>query len=120
MKKKLLVQFMMTMSLLFVSFIVVAQTRVLTGKVVDENASPLAGATIKVKGSTVATSSNAGGDFSIEIPTDAKSLEVSFIGYLTKDVPISGNDITIALEPNADHGLDEVVVIGYGTARKKI
>ncbi|MGJ1496076.1 SusC/RagA family TonB-linked outer membrane protein [Sphingobacterium spiritivorum] len=119
MKKKLLVQFMMTMSLLFVSFIVVAQTRVLTGKVVDENASPLAGATIKVKGSTVATSSNAGGDFSIEIPTDAKSLEVSFIGYLTKDVPISGNDITIALEPNADHGLDEVVVIGYGTARKK-
>lgn len=110
---------MMTMSLLFVSFIVVAQTRVLTGKVVDENASPLAGATIKVKGSTVATSSNAGGDFSVEIPTDAKSLEVSFIGYLTKDVPISGNDITIALEPNADHGLDEVVVIGYGTARKK-
>ena len=119
MKKKLLVQCMMTMSLLFVSFIVVAQTRVLTGKVVDENASPLAGATIKVKGSTVATSSNAGGDFSVEIPTDAKSLEVSFIGYLTKDVPISGNDITIALEPNADHGLDEVVVIGYGTARKK-
>ncbi|SUJ11320.1 Enterobactin outer-membrane receptor [Sphingobacterium spiritivorum] len=110
---------MMTMSLLFVSFIVVAQTRVLTGKVVDENASPLAGATIKVKGSTIATSSNADGDFSVEIPTDAKSLEVSFIGYLTKDVPISGNDITIALEPNADHGLDEVVVIGYGTARKK-
>ncbi|MGJ1445140.1 SusC/RagA family TonB-linked outer membrane protein [Sphingobacterium spiritivorum] len=119
MKKKLLVQFMMTMSLLFVSFIVVAQTRVLTGKVVDENASPLAGATIKVKGSTVATSSNAGGDFSVEIPTDAKALEVSFIGYLTKDVPISGNDITITMEPNADHGLDEVVVIGYGTARKK-
>lgn len=119
MKKKLLVQCMMTMSLLFVSFIVVAQTRVLTGKVVDENASPLAGATIKVKGSTIATSSNADGDFSVEIPTDAKSLEVSFIGYLTKDVPISGNDITIALEPNADHGLDEVVVIGYGTARKK-
>ncbi|MGJ1265961.1 SusC/RagA family TonB-linked outer membrane protein [Sphingobacterium spiritivorum] len=119
MKKKLLVQFMMTMSLLFVSFIVVAQTRVLTGKVVDENASPLAGATIKVKGSTVATSSNAGGDFSVEIPTDAKTLEVSFIGYLTKDVPISGNDITITMEPNADHGLDEVVVIGYGTARKK-
>ncbi|MGJ1432182.1 SusC/RagA family TonB-linked outer membrane protein [Sphingobacterium spiritivorum] len=119
MKKKLLVQCMMTMSLLFVSFIVVAQTRVLTGKVVDENANPLAGATIKVKGSTIATSSSMSGAFSVEIPTDAQSLEVSFIGYITKDVPISGNDITITMEPNADHGLDEVVVIGYGTARKK-
>ncbi|WP_293913005.1 MULTISPECIES: SusC/RagA family TonB-linked outer membrane protein [unclassified Sphingobacterium] len=119
MKKKLLVQCMMTMSLLFVSFIVVAQTRVLTGKVVDESANPLAGATIKVKGSTIATSSSVSGAFSVEIPTDAQSLEVSFIGYITKDVPISGNDITITMEPNADHGLDEVVVIGYGTARKK-
>lgn len=119
MKKKLLVQCMMTMSLLFVSFIVVAQTRVLTGKVVDENANPLAGATIKVKGSTIATSSSVSGAFSVEIPADAQSLEVSFIGYLTKDVPISGNDITITMEPNSDHGLDEVVVIGYGTARKK-
>ncbi|ULT26663.1 carboxypeptidase-like regulatory domain-containing protein [Sphingobacterium sp. E70] len=97
----------------------VAQTRVLKGKVVDETQSPLTGATIKVKGSTTATTTDADGGFSINISTDAKSLEVSYIGYATKEVPIAGNDMTIALEPGSNQGLDEVVVIGYGTARKR-
>jgi len=119
MKNKLLAQCVMTMTLLLASFAVVAQTRVLTGKIVDETASPLAGATIKVKGSTIATSSNAEGLFSVDIPNDAKLLEVSYIGYATTEVLIVGSDMTIALQPNADQGLDEVVVIGYGTARKK-
>ncbi len=119
MKNKLLAQCVMTVTLLFVSLIVVAQTKVLTGKVVDETATPLAGATVKVKGSTIATSSSGEGIFSLDVPNDARSLEVSFIGYMTIEVPIVGNDMTITLQPNADHGLDEVVVIGYGTARKK-
>jgi Outer membrane receptor for ferrienterochelin and colicins len=86
---------------------------------VDETQSPLAGATIKVKGGTAATTTDTEGAFTFTIPNEAKTLEVSFIGYSLKEVPIVGTDITISLEPSAGQGLDEVVVIGYGTARKK-
>lgn len=119
MKNKLLAQCVMMPALLLTTFTAVAQTRELKGKVVDEHQSPLTGATIKVKGSTTATTTDAEGAFSLNIPNDAKSLEVSYIGYTLKEVPIAGNDITIALEPSSDQGLEEVVVIGYGTARKK-
>ncbi|RKO72406.1 SusC/RagA family TonB-linked outer membrane protein [Sphingobacterium puteale] len=119
MKNKLLAQCVMMPALLLTTFTAVAQTRELKGKVVDEHQSPLTGATIKVKGSTTATTTDAEGAFSLNIPNDAKSLEVSYIGYTLKEVPIAGNDMTIALEPSSDQGLEEVVVIGYGTARKK-
>ncbi|MDF2515387.1 MAG: SusC/RagA family TonB-linked outer membrane protein [Sphingobacterium sp.] len=119
MKNKLLAQCVMMPALLLTTFIAVAQTRVLKGKVVDEHQSPLTGATIKVKGSTTATTTDAEGAFSLNITSDAKSLEVSYIGYALKEVPIAGNDMTIALEPSSNQGLEEVVVIGYGTARKK-
>ncbi|WP_433900926.1 SusC/RagA family TonB-linked outer membrane protein [Sphingobacterium puteale] len=119
MKNKLLAQCVMMPALLLTTFTAVAQTRELKGKVVDEHQSPLTGATIKVKGSTTATTTDAEGAFSLNIPNDAKSLEVSYVGYTLKEVPITGNDMTIALEPSSDQGLEEVVVIGYGTARKK-
>lgn len=119
MKNRLLAQCVMMPTLLLVTFIAAAQTRVLKGKVVDETQSPLTGATIKVKGSSTATTSDAEGAFSLNISNDAKSLEVTYIGYALKEVPIVGNDMTIALEPSSDQGLEEVVVIGYGTARKK-
>lgn len=119
MKNRLLAQCVMMPTLLLVTFIAAAQTRVLKGKVVDETQSPLTGATIKVKGSSTATTSDAEGAFSLNISNDARSLEVTYIGYALKEVPIVGNDMTIALEPSSDQGLEEVVVIGYGTARKK-
>lgn len=119
MKNKLLAHYVMLLALLLVTFIAEAQTRALRGKVVDETQSPLTGATIKVKGSTTATTSDVEGAFTLNISNEAKILEVSYIGYALKEVPIVGNDMTIALEPSSDQGLEEVVVIGYGTARKK-
>lgn len=119
MKNKLLAHYVMLLALLLVTFIAEAQTRALRGKVVDETQSPLTGATIKVKGSTTATTSDVEGAFTLNISNETKILEVSYIGYALKEVPIVGNDMTIALEPSSDQGLEEVVVIGYGTARKK-
>ncbi|WP_343540121.1 SusC/RagA family TonB-linked outer membrane protein [Sphingobacterium thalpophilum] len=119
MKNKLLAQCVMMPAMLLVTFIAAAQTRVLKGKVVDETQSPLTGATVKVKGTTTATTTDAEGTFSLNIPNEAKFLEVSYIGYALKEVPIVGSDMSIALEPSTDQGLEEVVVIGYGTARKK-
>lgn len=119
MKNNLLARYVMTFTLLLVSCMVMAQTRVLTGKVVDEIDAPLAGATLKIKGGTQATLSDQEGNFSLTVPTTAQWLEVSFIGYTTKEVPIAGGELLIKLVPSADQDLDEVVVIGYGTARKK-
>lgn len=119
MKKKLSTRFVIIITLLIVSIIANAQTTVLTGKVVDHLGTPLAGATIKVKGSMTATLSGLDGVFTLTIPTTAKSLEVSFIGYPLKEAPIIDGNITIILDPSEDQDLDEVVVIGYGTARKK-
>lgn len=119
MKNKLLVNCVMTLTLLLLCSIVVAQTKTLTGRVVNEVGDPLIGATIKIKGSTIATTTDDKGAFSIDVATDALSLEVSFIGYATKEAPIVGSDMTIQLQLDSDQGLDEVVVIGYGTARKR-
>lgn len=119
MKNNLLARYVMTFTLLLVSCVVMAQTRVLSGKVVDEIDAPLAGATLKIKGGTQATLSDQEGNFSLTVPTTAQWLEVSFIGYTTKEVPIAGGELLIQLVPSADQDLDEVVVIGYGTARKK-
>ncbi|MDR2274383.1 MAG: SusC/RagA family TonB-linked outer membrane protein [Sphingobacterium sp.] len=119
MKNKLLAQCIMVPTFMLVTLVAAAQTRVLKGKVVDETQSPLTGATIKVKGTTTATTTDPEGSFSLNISNDAKFLEVSYIGYALKEVPIAGNDMTITLEPSTDQGLEEVVVIGYGTARKK-
>jgi TonB-dependent SusC/RagA subfamily outer membrane receptor len=119
MKKKLFVQCVMMLTLLLASMIVRGQTKVLNGKVVDETAAPLSGATIKVKGATAATVTDSNGAFSLSIPVNAQTLEVSFVGYEVKLVPITGNDLKISLNPSTNQGLNEVVVIGYGTARKK-
>lgn len=119
MKKKLFVQCVMMLTLLLASMIVRGQTKVLNGKVVDETENPLIGATIRVKGATAATVTDKNGAFSLNIPVNAQTLEVSFIGYEVKLVPITGNDLKISLKPSIDQGLNEVVVIGYGTARKK-
>lgn len=118
MKQKLL-QCLLMLTLLLASTIVRGQTKVLTGKVVDETEGPLIGATIKVKGATAATVTDMNGAFSLNIPLNAQTLEVSFVGYEVKLVPITGNDLKISLKPSTNQGLEEVVVIGYGTARKK-
>ncbi|MBE8719584.1 SusC/RagA family TonB-linked outer membrane protein [Sphingobacterium pedocola] len=119
MKNKLLVQGVLTLTLLLTSMIGFAQIKTLTGSVVDDAGNPLIGATIRIKGSTSATTTGDKGTFSIDVPANATSLEVSFIGYETKEESIVGSDMIIQLQPDADQGLDEVVVIGYGTARKR-
>ncbi len=88
-----------------------------TGKVLDENASPLPGVSILVKGTTEGTVTTADGTFSLEAPEDG-TLVFSFIGYENEEVAINGQSvINISLVPNLET-LQEVVVIGYGTRTK--
>ena len=119
MKKTLLKKYLLTLIVLMVSLATFAQEKNITGTVTDEAGSPLGGATLRVKGTTVATSTDNNGAFSFNVPNDAKTLEVSYIGFQSKEVDITGTEINIQLQSSTDQGLDEVVVIGYGTARKK-
>ncbi|QTD37351.1 TonB-dependent receptor [Polaribacter batillariae] len=103
--------------LLLVTYSVSGQTKTITGKVLDETGQPLPGASILVKGSTNGTSSDFDGKFKImSKPTDI--LLISYIGYVTKEVVISGKStISVTLEPGAQ-ALDEIVVVGFGTQKK--
>ncbi|MCT1530512.1 SusC/RagA family TonB-linked outer membrane protein [Sphingobacterium daejeonense] len=119
MKKTLLKMYVLTLMALIVSMPVFAQQKTLNGSVQDDTGSPLTGATVKVKGTNVATTTATDGSFTLVVPETATTLEVSFIGYQTKDVAITDGNINVQLAASDDQGLDEVVVIGYGTARKK-
>lgn len=96
-----------------------SQTKTVTGTVSDaKDGSPIAGATVQPKGSRNGTSTGADGSFSIVVGANVNTLVVSFVGYTNQEVKISGTTANVSmLASNAN--LNEVVVVGYGTARKK-
>lgn len=79
---------------------------------------PLIGATVVVQGKQGGTVTDLDGNFSIEA-SDGEILVVSYIGYITQNVKLSGNNITIHLKEKAN-SLNDVVVIGYGVQKKKL
>lgn len=105
--------------LLLIAGIASAQNRPVTGKITDENGNPVPGATIQVKGTSTGTAATADGSFKLSVPPNAGTLIISFIGYVNKEVSIAGkSEFSISLEP-ASTTLTDVVVVGYGTTRKK-
>ncbi|ODT35859.1 MAG: SusC/RagA family protein [Niabella sp. SCN 42-15] len=96
-----------------------AQTRQVNGAVTDHLGVPLAGATVSLEGSGTATQTNENGVFTITVPSSGSPmLVISAVGYNTQTVPVSGGSINVALTQHVVAG-DEVVVIGYGTSRRK-
>ena len=96
-----------------------AQDKTVTGKVTDsKDGSALQGVTISVKGTKIATQTSTDGSFKIKVPATAKTFSVSSVGFTSQDVAIGNGDLVINLV-QANAILNEVVVIGYGTARKK-
>ncbi|MDR2815708.1 MAG: carboxypeptidase-like regulatory domain-containing protein, partial [Proteiniphilum sp.] len=94
------------------------QTKRITGTVVDGNGEPIIGANVLQKGnSSNGTVTDTEGKFSLNVPPNA-TLQISFIGYLTKEVA-TGEQSSIDIALTEDVGLlEEVVVIGYGTQKK--
>ena len=94
--------------------IVTAQTQV-RGTVVDENGEPAIGATIQVKGTTQGTVTDVDGNFNLSAPSGG-TLVISYVGYVTQEVTVSANvNVTLITDSEV---LEDVVVIGYGSARK--
>ena len=110
-------------SLLLVALFVIgclqlmAQTRTIKGEVTDaQNGETLIGATVMVEGEKGGTVTDFDGNFSLQVSSSAKKIKVSYIGYIDKVLSISDN-MKVKLESDSK-ALADVVVIGYGTARK--
>ena len=117
MYRRLLIVYVSTL-LLFCGQIM-AQDRVVTGKITDsKDASPIVGATVTVKGGTAGTQTDTQGNFQLRVPAGATTLVVSSVGYGSREVPIGTESLQVALEQR-NAALNEVVVVGYGTARKR-
>lgn len=97
--------------------LLLAQSRTITGKVTDPDGAALIGVSVGLKGTSSGTVSGVDGTYKLTVNTEKGTLVFSFIGYLKKEVPISGNTLNVTMESDAK-GLDEVVVVGYGTQKK--
>lgn len=95
-----------------------AQDKVVTGKVTDsKDGSAMANATVKVKGSNMATQTDGTGVFKIKMPAGATTLIFSSIGFATQEVAVNGGVLNVSLSQTSA-ALGEVIVIAYGTRRK--
>ncbi len=90
----------------------------ISGVVSDEEGNPLIGASVLVKGTNIGTVTDLDGKYELSVPDDASTLVISYTGYSQQEVAIEGRTM-INVELVAGVGLDEVVVVGYGTQRKE-
>ncbi|MBR0533777.1 MAG: TonB-dependent receptor [Bacteroidales bacterium] len=119
MRKNFLTKATLCLVALLLGFVSYAQTRSLSGKVVDSNGEPIVGASVILAGqSRVGTATDADGAWQLSVPVNALSITVSCIGYVSQTVPVVGRSvINVTLEPDSEF-LEETVVIGYGVQRK--
>lgn len=98
---------------------VTMQTATIKGTVVDVNGEPVIGATIQIKGTTTGIISDMDGNFTLNNASKNATLVVSFIGYKTQEIPLNGKtSVKVVLQEDSEV-LDEVVVVGYGSMRKR-
>src|SRR3982751_4593962 len=102
----------LTFSVLF------AQEKKVTGSITDDKGAPLAGATIAGKNSKIATNSDASGHFSITLPANVNVVIVSYVGLQTEEINVAGRtSFDLKMVPTSA-AMSDVVVIGYGRARR--
>ncbi|MCM1481855.1 MAG: SusC/RagA family TonB-linked outer membrane protein [Paludibacter sp.] len=95
-----------------------AQAKVIEGTVTDATGETIISASVIVKGTTIGTVTDFDGNYSLDVPEDATVLVFSYIGLETQEVTITGSPLNVILRENAEV-LEEVVVTGYGTTKKR-
>lgn len=116
--RKLLQSIVLPAMLLF-SQLVFTQDRVVSGRVTDSTGNGLAGVTVTARGTRIATQTTNDGFFRLSVPTSVDALIFTSVGFATQQIPIpSTGSMNVSLF-GAISSLNEVVVIGYGTVRKK-
>ncbi len=111
--------FMLAFLLLAGVHVVYAQTTI-SGTVTDDNGDPVPGANVRVKGySDIGTITDLNGTYSLNVPVDATTLVYSFVGMAPKEVEIAGQTVLNVTLSSEDVGVEEVVVVAYGTTKKE-
>src|SRR5690349_4625638 len=107
--------------LLVVSAAAFAQQKKITGKITSNTADgqPVAGATVTAKKSKIATATGADGTFSFTVPSDETAVTISSVGFQTLEAPINADGSVLVSLKARGIDLNEVVVIGYGTQKRK-
>ncbi len=96
---------------------VMVQAKVVTGQVTDTNGEPIIGANVVVKGTTAGIITDFDGNYSLDVPENA-TLVFSYLGMVTQEIPVTGNTVSVVLKED-NQVLEEVVVTGYGTTKKR-
>ncbi len=95
------------------------QQRRITGIVKSKDGEPLPGVNVVIPGTTVGTMTDIGGNYSIDVPAESKTIQFSFIGMELQEIVIGNSQVVNVVLLESAIGLDEVVVIGYGTMKKR-
>ncbi|MDB5249061.1 MAG: TonB-dependent receptor [Segetibacter sp.] len=103
--------------LLLFSAQLIAQERVVTGRVTDTSGAPVANASVLVKGAKTGTQTSADGAFSIRVPSNNASLVISSVGFGTQEVGVGSGEVSVSLR-STNAALNDVVVVAYGTRRR--
>lgn len=101
-----------------VSYATVVSQQGVTGTVKNAKGAPLSGVTVLLKGTTISTSTDTDGKFTLSDVPSGSIITFNMIGYQNKEVPLSGETLDVVLSEDTQ-GLEEVVVVGYGTVEKK-
>src|SRR5665648_14904 len=96
-----------------------AQKKAITGAVTDQTGSPIPGVTVIVKGTSIGVVTDFDGKYTLSVPADAKVLNFSFVGMVPQDIEIAGKTTINTMMKSDVVGVEEVVVVGYGTQQKK-
>ena len=96
----------------------VLQSKTVSGQVLDEKGEPMIGVSVLVKGTKVGAITDFEGNFKLTAPSGATVLQLTYMGYKAQDVSITPGRMTVRMEPD-NQLLDEVVVVGYGTVKKR-
>src|ERR1044072_7516507 len=119
MSSKLTVRLWLAICMLLPATMILAQQKTITGKITDPSNQPVAGASVTVKGSNIATQTNADGFLTISVPNASAVLVFSSVGYEPKELPVGANaNLNVSLK-TATSNLNEVVITGYTAQRKK-
>ncbi len=95
------------------------QKKDISGTVTDEDGQPIPGISVIVQGTTIGITTDINGVFRLKVPTEAKTLQLSFVGMKTKEIEMGNQtQFNVTMEQDAI-GIDEVVAVGYGTMRKR-
>jgi TonB-linked SusC/RagA family outer membrane protein len=95
-----------------------AQRKRVTGTIQEVNGAGMAGVTVNVKGSSESTSTDASGNYAINVPGNNAVLVFSFVGYISKEETVGGRTTVSTSLSKTTSNLEDVIVVGYGTQRK--